>query len=326
MGFLSPWVPIAWLPELQLLSTFLPFLVLVWLIFLWRTWRVRAWKLGLISALGLFLCGWVGAKDLRIGERTESDNMAIRLLSYNVGTFDFDQENMMQVAEILRKHQPDVIAMQEFRNLNTREGQKALDFLAAELDYPYQNFLHLPHHVHGAAFLSKYPILAIDTLFLPKDEINSGILITLDTDLGPVGIANVHFSSFHIQAIYEKAGDIQGKVGGILSRARLALVLQQQKLAAVLAKLSAYPHPVIIAGDLNATPHTRMVRQLSEKYQDSFSVAGKGRGWSFPVLGALGIRIDYQFASPNLRPVSHQVIREKVSDHFPLIVKYEIKN
>ncbi|MDP5170833.1 MAG: endonuclease/exonuclease/phosphatase family protein [Bacteroidia bacterium] len=324
-GLVAPWIPVGYLPELQLLSTALPFWVPVWAFWTWRSIRLRSWKLIVASLFGLVACGWIALGDISFSGQTEPDHTSIKIVSFNVGTFDFKENNIKEVGELIQQYHPDLVAMQEFRNQDVEEGEKALTYLANMWGLPNKDFLHLPFHVHGAAFFSRYPILKIDTLFLPRDEINSGILITVDTDLGPIGIANVHFSSFHIKAIYDKEPDLQGKVGGIQSRARKALSLQQEKVEIVLEKLKNYPYPVIIAGDLNATPHSRIVRQLADQYQDSFQEAGYGRGWSFPVFGPFGIRIDYQFASHNLQPISHQVIRNKVSDHFPLLGTYQLK-
>ena len=52
--------------------------------------------------------------------------------------------------------------------------------------------------------------------------------------------------------------------------------------------------------------------------------AGHGIGFSYPLLGPYGLRIDYQFASKELEVVSHDVIQKDVSDHYPLVVCYRL--
>lgn len=323
-GFLAPYVRIGWLPELQLLAASMPLTLLPWLFFLWRFLRKKAWRWALLSVLGIAAAAYVGSQDFATGAAPgPTEPPALRVLSYNVGTFDFEVQNIRQVADLIEAQAPDIVCLQEFRNQEYQPGQNALEYMAERLGLPHTRFLHLPHHVHGAAFFSRYPLQRIDTLFLPRDEINSGLLATIETPLGTVGVANVHLSSFHIQALYEKEPEFRGKLTRIHRRAVEALKLQEQKVAGILDKLADYDHPLIIAGDLNSTSHSWVVNQLSRRYTDSFVAAGSGNGWTFPYLGILGIRIDYQFFSPQLRCRGLQVIRDRISDHFPLLGLYQ---
>lgn len=322
-GFLAPWIPVGTLPELQFISIFLPYTLPVWLFWVWRIRRLFGWKKLWLVLPGLLICLWIGAKDFAF-QAKEAPADSISLLSFNVGTFNFDPGNIHLVAALIQEYQPDIVVMQEFRNQDAGDGRNAMRYISSLCELPHNDFVHLPYHVHGAAIFSKYPITGVDTLFLPEDEINSGILTTLDTDVGPVAVANVHLTSFHIRAIYEHEPELAGKLEGIHARATEAISLQQRKIDAILTHLEDFQHPVIIAGDFNATPHSRIVNQVSSVYQDSFLESGDGNGWSFKVAGPLGIRIDYQFASHNLQSVSHQVIKEEISDHFPLLVSYQL--
>lgn len=324
IGALAPWIPVGFLPEVQFISIFLPYSLPLWIFWSWRIIRLSAWKGLWLAIPGLLICLYIGAKDFTFSNPEEKDAPIISVLSFNVGTFDFDPDNIHRVGELVKKYHPDIVVMQEFRNQDAGDGRTAMRYISTLCELPHNDFIHLPYHVHGAAIFSKYPITGVDTLFLPEDEINSGILTTLDTDFGPLAVANVHLTSFHIRAIYEKEPELSDKLEGIRTRAKKAISLQQKKVDAILAHLENFQHPVVIAGDFNATPHSRIVNQVSSIYQDSFLESGDGNGWSFKVAGPLGIRIDYQFASHNLQSVSHQVIKEEISDHFPLLVSYQL--
>lgn len=321
---LSPWIPVGVFPELQFISLFLPFSLPLWIYWIWRMGKLFGWKGCLLPIPAVLICLWIGARDFASSSPKKTDTPAISVLSFNVGTFNFDPDNIHLVGELVKKYQPDIVVMQEFRNQDAGDGRTAMRYISTLCELPYNDFVHLPYHVHGAAIFSKYPITGVDTLFLPEDEINSGILTTLDTDFGPVAVANVHLTSFHIRAIVENEPRLSDKLEGVRTRAKEAIVLQQNKVDAILTHLENFQHPVIIAGDFNATPHSRIVSQISSTYKDSFLESGNGNGWSFKVAGPLGIRIDYQFASHNLRSVSHQVIKEEISDHFPLLVSYQL--
>jgi len=110
--------------------------------------------------------------------------------------------------------------------------------------------------------------------------------------------------------------------------------------------------PVVIGGDLNATPDERAVRWLADRYWDAWATmatggpngdggpkradeeaarAGAGPanagGETFPGRDPTA-RIDYLFASAGLRVVSARVpVRaEEASDHLPLAAELEVED
>jgi endonuclease/exonuclease/phosphatase family metal-dependent hydrolase len=90
--------------------------------------------------------------------------------------------------------------------------------------------------------------------------------------------------------------------------------------------------PVVIGGDLNATPDQRAVRWLADRYWDAWSAVvphptAEGSGATFP-SGDPTARIDYVFASAGLRVRSAGVPARaaEASDHLPVVVELEIED
>jgi endonuclease/exonuclease/phosphatase family metal-dependent hydrolase len=86
--------------------------------------------------------------------------------------------------------------------------------------------------------------------------------------------------------------------------------------------------PVVIGGDLNATPDERAVRWLADRYWDAWAtVATGGGGETFPAHDPTA-RIDYLFASAGLRVTSARVpVRAAdASDHLPLAADLEVED
>ena len=321
LGLSAPWLPVTSLPEAQLLAPLVPVFALLHLGFvLGFRRRARLWLV--VSLAALAATGYVALRDLAWRPQLPPETAQLSLVSYNVATFDYNPDNIEEVARLLAEVQPDVIALQEFRNQELANGRKALDFLAERLGMPHASFIHLPIHIHGTATFSRFPIIGVDTLFLPRREINSGILLTLDSPAGPIGVANMHLSSFNLGRILAADSTWQGRAWQFRRNAIRVLQLQQEKVDLVMTKTAGFPHPLILAGDLNATPHSRITRPFFARFRDSFASRGRGWGWSFPVWGPTGIRIDYQFYSAGLEPIAHQVIRSDISDHYPLLVRY----
>ena len=325
LGLLAPWVEASFLPWIQLLPTGFPiYLILFFIAFIYLA--KKSWKWALIAFVGIIACGWIISKDLRFGAKQEDAVPTnLKIISYNVGTFDYKTENISAAVSLLKSMQPDIISFQEFRNHQLAEDTYAIEYMAEALDMPHYKFVHLPVHIHGSVVYSRYPITRIDTLFMQREEINSGFLATVETPLGLLGVGNVHMSSFQLMQTFEKASGISDKLTALYRRSDEAIRLQQTKVEQVLNITDKYPYPIVLTGDWNASPHTRITYPFRKKFVDSFNAAGSGLGWTYPVWGPLGIRIDYQFASEELLVLDHQVIRSVISDHYPIMASYTIQ-
>ncbi len=86
--------------------------------------------------------------------------------------------------------------------------------------------------------------------------------------------------------------------------------------------------PVVIGGDLNATPDERAVRWLSDRYWDAWAALSDGAGGAtFPAREPTA-RIDFLFASAGLRVASARVPgrAEEASDHLPVVAELEVED
>ena len=322
----APWVEATFLPWIQLLPT--GFSVYFFLHMLAFAYLVRkSWKWSLLAFACIIACGWIISKDLRFGgsNSLEDSPVNLKIISYNVGTFDYKTENISAAVSLLKSMEPDIVSFQEFRNHQLSENTYAIEYMAEALDMPFYQFVHLPVHIHGSVVYSRYPIKRIDTLFMQNAEINSGFISTIETPIGLLGVGNVHMSSFQVSQTLEKASGFSDKVSALYRRSDEAIRLQQNKVNRILNITDNYPYPIVLTGDWNASPHTRITYPFRKKFADSFNAAGSGLGWTYPIWGPLGIRIDYQFASEELLVLDHQVIRSVISDHYPIMATYTIQ-
>ncbi len=86
------------------------------------------------------------------------------------------------------------------------------------------------------------------------------------------------------------------------------------------------PYPVILAGDFNSVPNSYEYYTISEVLKDCFLESGTGLATSFHDY-KIPIRIDYVFSSENLKSTYYQVDRsQKLSDHYPVLVKFSLKD
>lgn len=90
------------------------------------------------------------------------------------------------------------------------------------------------------------------------------------------------------------------------------------QIAAVRAALDRAGEPVVLLGDLNATPDAPEIDRLTETLVDVWAATGVGRGYTFDAATPHA-RIDYVMASPTLAPRGAGVIDTDASDHRPVV-------
>jgi len=83
--------------------------------------------------------------------------------------------------------------------------------------------------------------------------------------------------------------------------------------------------PVIMAGDTNLPGLSWALGHHLGRFQDGFSEAGNGLGYTFPATKRPWMRIDRILADGNFRFVSFSVITPRVSDHLAVVADLEFR-
>jgi hypothetical protein len=106
---------------------------------------------------------------------------------------------------------------------------------------------------------------------------------------------------------------------------RQAYRVRNWEVEQILQRVQQEEHPVIIAGDLNSTPHNWVYRRLAEGLQDAFAVAGRGWGMTYHNRLPL-VRIDFILADPAFEIVDSHVPSAWLSDHRPVVARLRWRN
>lgn len=284
---------------------------------LFRIFRRTVRREFLASAVVLFalvVCGCASGRHATSGS-------AIRVMTWNIHhaegtdrTIDVDR-----IARVILSEKPDIVALQEVdRGV---ERSKKIDIITAladrtDMTYAVGKTIDYQGGDYGNAFLTRFPILEERNLhykMLREGEQRGLLQLVLDVRGEEIVIANTHLDS---------RSDDSARVPSI----------EELKLT-----LSGYsPRPVIVCGDMNDGPNSRVMTQLKKDYVDSWEQAGSGEGLTFP-SDEPRKRIDYIFilknsnpasasAAVQLRPVSARVLQSSASDHLPLLVEFELSN
>jgi vancomycin resistance protein VanJ len=254
----------------------------------------------LLVPLGLVLLGPIlgGRVPLRSPFFAASEGRDLRVMTYNIGGGRFDPEAFRSVLE---EALPDVVALQECKE---------------ELHVPRTEWTTSSQL--GSCVLSRFPLG--EASVRPIEDVwrmaGSGMIIRHEV-AAPVG--KVHLVNVHLETPregLEELKDSRGRDASLL-RAKNA----QREIEAQLARhwVDESPGPArIVTGDFNMTVESAVFREHWSGYQDAFSEAGFGFGFSKRTR-FIGVRIDHVLASTGWLCVKSWVGPSLGHDHRPVL-------
>ncbi|MGM9954481.1 MAG: endonuclease/exonuclease/phosphatase family protein [Peribacillus sp.] len=269
----------------------------------------------IFSTMLFFLVAMDPARDVLAGEQShgKKKTVDIQVLTFNIhhavgidGVLDLER-----VADTIEGEHSEIVGLQEVDNRWSERSQfeDQTKWLAEHLDMQFAyaanlDLIPLNHGKHrrqyGTAILSKYPIIHAQNHILTK-----------------VGIA-------------EERGLLEAKInvkGNQLTvyNSHLALTPEerQTQVDEVIAISRHTKGPKVIVGDLNATPESKEIQKLSSSFHDAF--ANLNDAYTYYSADGTPKRIDYIFASKNVKISNPKIISTLASDHLPLTAKITLK-
>lgn len=306
---LNAYIPPKVFPFLNLLSLAFPFLMIANLllcVFWIFSWRKRAFVFLLISTLFLTpVRRWINYSE------PKSEKADFKVLTFNNKYNDYGLE---EVKNYIKSFNADVIFLQE----SGYSGLGNSDF--EEMKYSLHN--------RKISFFSKYQIVEQDTIPL----IDKGKSVYADVIIKGkrIRFVNVYLEPFQLhKSMVKPTDDLEenGTKAKSLVRRFMPVFKKHEEQVQILKNfIEKSPYPVILAGDFNSVPNSYEYYTISGVLKDCFLESGKGFGTSFHDY-KIPIRIDYVFSSENLKSTYYQVDRsQKLSDHYPVLVKFSLKN
>lgn len=306
---LNAYIPPKVFPLLNLLSLAFPFLMIANLllcVFWIFSWRKRAFVFLLISTLFLTpVRRWINYSE------PKSEKADFKVLTFNNKYNDYGLE---EVKNYIKSFNADVIFLQE----SGYSGLGNSDF--KEMKYSLHN--------RRISFFSKYQIVEQDTIPL----IDKGKSVYADVIIKGkrIRFINVYLEPFQLhKSMVKPTEDLEenGTKAKSLVRRFMPVFKKHEEQVQILKNfIEKSPYPVILAGDFNSVPNSYEYYTISGVLKDCFLESGKGFGTSFHDY-KIPIRIDYVFSSENLKSTYYQVDRsQKLSDHYPVLVKFSLKN
>ena len=299
-------------------------------------WFLRRKRYALLSLITI-LAGW-SLLTKHINFRNKNDKILVksdtilRVMSFNVHLFqryDDNKKNFREeTAEFINTINPDIVCFQEFysRLKGSRQFTKLLKDIGEFDDYYFEPFEKNDYEGYGQAIFSKYPIVNKGTIVQNSYGVNRIIYADIKREADTIRIYNVHLRSFALQdedkefiqqSPSEQVKDEKKtiKLGRKLKKAFTNRSEQAKTLLNHIEHECSYNY--VIMGDFNDTPMSYSVNLLGKNTHNAF--AEKGFGWGVTHFGILPIfQIDYIMCDNKIKIEDYGILKEKLSDHYPI--------
>ncbi len=238
-----------------------------------------------------------------------------KILTYNIhsGIGRDKVYRLDRIIEVLRKENPDIIALQEVdKNLrkSNRDDQSRIVADELRMDYFFCVNRITERGEYGISTFSRFPILN-------RQKYN----LSYGSDIEPRGISRVDLEidggKLHIYNVHLGLGVRERKYQRRLMLSESILLDQ------------AATDPKVVLGDFNDRVFSVVHGQLRNHFVDAFQYKKARHGATFR-WGPLKMRLDHIYVSDNLQPVDSYVSRfplvKMASDHRPLVAVIQVKN
>ena len=294
--------------------------------------RIRRWHLAHLPRtnqrvrgeelrdIALHYLGGEGPREERVPEAPQQPGAAdtsLRIMSYNLHSCRGLDGKVRpeRIARVINAYDPDLVAVQEVDAHRASSGSQDQAHLIARhlrMGHVFQTMLEKEGEGYGIAIFSKYPFEKIRAGFLTpaarRREGRGAICLRVTPSQGgrPFYFINTHFG-----------------LGRTERREQASRLLDEDWLGGIPAD-----EPVILCGDFNSRPRSRVYRQLAGRLDDVWQRAGAGRARpGFPsVLPVL--RLDHLFLSDHFTvrkvEVPKTAVTSVASDHLPLCAELSL--
>jgi len=318
-----------------------PFLLIINIAFL-IYWLIRFARFSLISAISILLGLKIMISSFGFHLNTNDKNRspsAIRIMAYNVHGFGgIGKLNgkyiQNDVIKLINTQHPDIINFEEFyTNVLTRQSIIPPLNKAVNSNYYYSKaYDYTQWDSAGIAIFSRFPIINRGVI---QPDANSGQIQAIYADIKKGAVVFrvycVHLQSTHLDDNDHQylENTSQGKLSvhgfkDIYRKLRQAFIQRSFQVSLLKKDMSSCPYPYIIAGDFNDTPNSYAVTQINKGLKNAFIENGAGFGLTyygdFP-----GFQIDYILTSPQFTIQNYRIIKQKLSDHYPVVSDLSIK-
>lgn len=334
-----------WPVGLLTLTAFYFMLLLLGFVFFWLVIKPR---LAFISIIALLLAykpvSNIIAMRLPGPFAQAKPQNAIRVITWNVAQFNVmeDKKNpgvKKDMVDQVNYYQPDIACFQEMvaEDSAVKDHGHMDEFLEklkfSNYFYSYnvkEDFWGYAHF--GIIIFSKYPIINKQTISWYPNDYNS-IFQFVDIVKGDdtIRVFNIHlqtlrFSKANLKYIDQPTVEDQTAIReskNIIGKFKKGFLKRQLQAERIRVEIEKSPYPVIVSGDFNDVPNSYAYYTIGKGMKNAFVEKGSGLGRTFSGISPV-LRIDNIFVDEEMEVLQFNLIKKKLSDHFPIIADVQL--
>jgi len=262
--------------------------------------------------------------------RQPTPSRTFRVMTYNIhhGEGLDGKVDLLRIAELIKREGADIVALQEVDKGVERTARRDFpDELAAltGMTCVFSNNYHFQGGEYGNAVLTRFPVKRwTNSHFKKVNETEQRGILQLALD---VRGREVVFMTTHID---HRADDAArwSNVGEIEALANSKPLTPPSDTLSPSDGEREWMRglPIILCGDFNDAPESRVCRRLSQTFDDTWARTGNGDGFTIPAEKPRK-RIDYIWISKSesLVPLKVWVPQSDASDHLPVVGEFRFR-
>ena len=236
----------------------------------------------------------------------------VLVLNMHAGKDAKGVDNLDGVASLVRSTRADVVLLQEVDRGTTRSGNvDQIDRLATATRYSPAFAASLVNYQggqYGIAVLAREDVGYQSTVPLAVTPVQARAGGSREPRVALLAFATVRGALWRLVNTHVDPADAAARTQEL------------RQVAAIARQQLADGRPLVVGGDLNATPDDPGLAALRDAgLRDAWLECGAGDGFTFPADKPVK-RIDYLWLAGSLRCASAAVLESTVSDHRPLLV------
>ncbi len=302
-------------------------------------WIARAHRFVLLS-LACILIGWVPLINtigfhLRQPANLKKAPGHIRVMTFNVHNFNMQLPNgdsaRQAMLQLLKNKQPDVVCFQEYYTWHSDNPYQITDSIKKALGAPYhyfKPFAGTTTYGIGLAIFSRFPIVDTGLVNIKQADkyMDPSIFCDIQRGAQKFRVYNLHLRSVSFDpADYEYVSQVaqQKRIQlqptlHVLSKLKGAFIDRAEQVRRLKQHVTGYHNPYIFAGDFNDTPASYAFTELHSGLKSAF--AGRGSGFGVTYESHLpNLQLDHILFSPSFKVKYYKILKETISDHYPVI-------
>ena len=275
----------------------------------------------------------------------EKPGKALRIMTWNVAQFNVmeDKKNpevKSQMLNTINEYEPDIACFQEMvAEDSTIKNHGHVDEFLEKLNYKNyfysynvkEDFWGYAHF--GIIIFSKYPIVNKQTVGFYPNDYNS-IFQYVDVVKGEdtIRVFNIHlqslrFSKENLKYIDKPTVEDEEKAlkesKNIIAKFKKGFLRREIQANRIQAEINKSPYPVIVTGDFNDVPNSYAYHTIGGNMNNAFVEKGSGLGRTFSGISPV-LRIDNIFVDKKMNVLQFNLVKKKLSDHFPIMADVEM--